>query len=692
MPQPDSASFPTSQPSSASSSVSASPALPAPRPCFALLDDIQADNARPTSRLYHQWVGEYRCEHPDTLDAVWQQVDAALAAGLHAVLLADYEWGVWLQGLPPLAGQQPKPALRILMFAQLQHLSAAQVDTWLASQTPTAPAPAPAGITDLAWSMGETDFSAALAQIHDALLAGESYQINYTLRLDFQAYGDPVNLYRRLRASQPVAYGALIALPATKTTESAAESGPEWVLSCSPELFLQHQHDRLTAKPMKGTVARNCNAQQDRHAADWLTHDAKNRAENVMIVDLLRNDLGRIARTGSVRVPQLFEVESHASVFQMTSTVTAERRADIRFPDILRALYPCGSITGAPKYRTMEWIRRLETRPRGLYTGMIGWIEATPSAAHVTSPSTASSTAPPSTPTAPAAGCGDFCLSVAIRTLTLGPAQSPPAPRPPITMRPGTMGIGAGIVLDSQAEAEYAECQLKARFLTRMDPGFQLFETLYATREHGIRHLPQHLARLQASAHALYFAWNETAIQRALTHQLATLPPSQTPGQAYRLKLLLAHSGTPTTTAALLQPLATGPVKLLLAEETTAADDLFLHHKTTHRHRYDQAIQQAEQDGAFDMLFFNAAGELTEGARSNVLLRLEGQWYTPPQVCGLLPGVMRSLLLADPNWQVHERRLSREDLFRAEAIAVCNALRGVLPAQLNNKTAICPAP
>ena len=405
--------------------------------CFALLDDRDASAARPTSRLYTGFVREHRCTDPATLDATWGLAERDLRAGLHAVVLADYEWGAKLlraghRALP----QGDASSLRLLMFERLALLSKAEVDAWLQQRDGGRATPSPAGVTGLRASVDPAAFRRSIARIHEVIGAGETYQVNYTYRLDGQAHGSPVALYRRLRARQPVPYGAFIALP-----PEPRGGGVRHVLSCSPELFLRHDGGVLTARPMKGTAPRSRAPESDSEMARWLAEDAKNRAENLMIVDLLRNDLGRIARVGTVRVPDLFTIESHPTVFQMTSTVQAQLAHELSFADLLRATFPCGSITGAPKHHTMELIAELESTPRGLYTGAIGWIAAPRDGAR----------------------CGDFCLSVAIRTLTLGEAVSGPAP--------ARLGIGAGIVIDSDADAEFEECLLKARFVTGADSG-----------------------------------------------------------------------------------------------------------------------------------------------------------------------------------------------------------------------------
>ena len=648
---------------------------------FALLDDRGASPERPTSRLYTGFVRERRCSDPAALDVVWAEVESDQREGLHALLLIDYEWGTRLLG----AGLRPQEdgpgneggALRVLMFRELQQLSQEAVERWLAVQEGGAlagetredetreggaPEPGPAGVLDVHASIDRDAFHIAIDRIHEAIRAGETYQVNFTYRLDFQAHGTPVALYRRLRARQPVPLGAFIALP---PGEGGAPDAPTHVLSCSPELFVRHRGGMLTAKPMKGTAPRRAVMEGDSETARHLQLDTKNRAENLMIVDLLRNDLGRIARTGSVKVPGLFEVESHATVFQMTSTVQAELAPGVGFPQLLRAIFPCGSITGAPKHHTMDLIAGLESTPRGLYCGAIGWVDAAARAG--------SSGSGPADPSAKAEGTnapGDFCLSVAIRTLTLGPDHA--------GLRAGRLGIGAGIVLDSVPADEYAECQLKSRFLTGLDPGFAVFETMRATREQGVCHLDRHLARLARSARTFGFAWEEMELREAVQAAIDKLPARQ----PQRLRLALDRAGRIDLRAVALQALGEGPVTLRLEPRPLPAARPLAAHKTTLRAEYDEGIRAAEAEGAFDSLFFTPDGRLVEGGRSNVFLRLGGRWFTPPLADGALPGVQRGLLLEDPAWAARERSLDRGDLERAEAVVVCNALRGVLEARI----------
>ncbi|KWC92817.1 chorismate-binding protein [Burkholderia cepacia] len=633
---------------------------------FALLDDCDSTASARSSRLYSGFVRERVCTDPARLDAVDAAVAQDLRDGLHAVVVGDYEFGRNLQRAQP--GHAP---LRFLLYARCERLSRDEVDAWLARQDGGSDAPSIAGVAHVAKSVSRDAFDAAIAAVHDALRAGDSYQVNYTYRLNFDVFGTPLALYRRLRARQPVRYGALVALP-----------DGAWVVSCSPELFVEKHGDVLRARPMKGTAPRSADPRDDAAAAAFLANDPKNRAENVMIVDLLRNDVSRIARTGTVRVPALFSVEPYASVWQMTSTVEAGWREGTTFAQMLRALFPCGSITGAPKYKTMQLIDAIESTPRGLYTGAIGWLDAAKQGADSDAPGER------------LAGCGDFCLSVAIRTLTLdatgegadregatgAEARNPATPI--AGRRRGTMGVGAGIVLDSVAADEYAECELKARFLTDADPGFQLFETTAATRADGIRHLDRHLARLQRSADAFGFRFDPEALRREIDARCAALDGDD----AYRMKLALAKDGTIEIVAAPLKPLPAGPVGVLLASAhgfaSTRASDALLLHKTTRRAEYDRAWQAAEALGCFDMLFVNERGEVTEGGRSNLFVKLDGQWVTPPLESGVLPGVMRGVLLDDRVFGATERVVTRDDLARAEALLLTNALRGALDAVL----------
>jgi para-aminobenzoate synthetase/4-amino-4-deoxychorismate lyase len=594
---------------------------------FTLLEESGTDG----SRLYTGHAGTLRCDDADDWPAVLMDMQAALQRGLYAVPVLTYELGAQLLGIPARAPDAP--LAQVLLFTSCDRLDADAVQAWLAARTTDTK---PAGIAAIRASVDEAEFTSAIDTIRALIAAGDTYQINYTYRLRFDAFGSVFALYQRLRARQPVPYGALIGLP---------DGGA--VLSFSPELFVRLDGATLTARPMKGTAPASDDVDENTRRAVALAADPKNRAENLMIVDLLRNDLGRIAQTGSVTVPKLFDVQRFGTVLQMTTTVQAQLRPDVSLAALFGALYPCGSITGAPKRRSMEIIGALESAPRGIYTGAIGWFDPAP----------------------PGQAVGDFCLAVPIRTLALQPVVD--------GVRRGELGVGAGIVHDSEAASEFEECKLKARFLTSLPNAFDIFETLRADREDGYRHLAQHLARLSASAD--YFGFPCDLDQaRALLEQtrmgLAT-------GLRHRVRLSLGAHGAWTVQSAPIAPLHE-PVRVVLARDTTDSNDLFLKHKTTVRSVYDAAWRDAEAQGAFDALFFNERGELTEGGRSNVFVRLDDHWYTPPLSCGVLPGVMRTRLLEAPAWHAREKVITLGMLDQIEDIVVCNALRGPLRAYL----------
>jgi para-aminobenzoate synthetase/4-amino-4-deoxychorismate lyase len=605
---------------------------------FALLDDAGAGSSgEPRSRLYSGHAATLTCSDAAGWPRLLDDLQQALARGRFAVPLFTYELGEHLAGIT--SRTTGWPLAQVLLFEKCEHLTGSQVEAWLGTRTPP---DEPAGVAAIAPSVTQDEFTRAIGRIREYIAAGDTYQVNYTYRLRFNAFGPLVALYARLRARQPVPYGALVSLP-----------GGGAVLSMSPELFVSHDNGVLTARPMKGTAPASGDDAADLERARELANDTKNRAENLMIVDLLRNDLGRVAQTGSVAVPALFEVSRYGAVLQMTSTVQARLREDAALPDVFNGLYPCGSITGAPKVRTMQIIRELETTARGIYTGAIGWID----------------------PPAPGQNVGNFCLSVPIRTLAL---QAPVD-----GVRRGELGVGAGIVYDSDAAAEFAECQLKARFLTGLPNQFEIFETIRASYEDGPRHLDEHLARIGASCAYFGFPFDAQATRTAAVDACLALGPG-----LHRVRLSVDGSGQVKVQTAPLPPNPQEPVRVLLSETPTRSDDLFLRHKTSIRSRYDAAWKAAEAKGAFDALFFNERGELTEGGRTSVFVRIGGHWYTPPLSCGLLPGVTRAVILAAPAWKASERVITREMLERAEDIVVCNSLRGPLRAVLDTSATV----
>lgn len=624
-------------------------------PYFALFDNAVSGRAK----RYQNHI-ESRFFRPEELDALDGVLQKGWQKGLYAVLFADYGFGLPLMGVDSGRGGN----LALHWFADCADIDA---ESWLAQHSDGLPA----GISTPQSSVSEADYLNHIRQIHEAIRRGDTYQINYTTRLHLQAYGNPVSLYRRLR--QPVPYAVLSHLP-------DAEGQSAWTLCFSPELFLKIASDgTISTEPMKGTAPILGDGQDERRAAELQT-DPKNRAENVMIVDLLRNDLGKIAQTGKVCVPEPFKVSRFGSVWQMTSTIQAQALPNTSFADILRAAFPCGSITGAPKKMSMQIIESLETEARGLYTGSIGYLN-------------------------PCSGGLGFegTFNVVIRTLSLkhasasdgivsgigGPdsnAQARTAGQGGATPHPfdsnppyrGVYGVGSGIVIDSDPDAEYRECGWKARFLNELRPDFGIFETLRA--ENGrCALLDRHLCRLKAAAHALNLPLPD-GCENQIKQYIADLPDG-----AFRIKALLSSDGISLSRAVLNR--LTDKQRVIISPTILPAQNYLHRFKTTHRALFDQAWQTAETQGAFDSLFFNSDGILLEGGRSNVFVKHRGQWLTPSLDLDILNGIMRQAVLDEPQKylqtnQVIETHITQKTLQEAEEIRLSNALRGVFAAVL----------
>lgn len=591
-------------------------------PYFALFDDAVSGRAK----RYQNHV-ESRFFRPEELDALDGALQSGWQKGLHAVLFADYGFGLPLTGVESERGGN----LALHWFADCADTDAA---SWLARHSDDLPA----GISTPQSSVSEADYLDHIRQIHEAIRRGDTYQINYTTRLHLQAYGNPVKLYQRLR--QPVPYAVLSHLP-------DAQGQSAWTLCFSPELFLKIGSDgTISTEPMKGTAPILGDGQDERRAAE-LQADPKNRAENVMIVDLLRNDLGKIAQTGTVCVPEPFKVSRFGSVWQMTSTIQAQALPHTSFADILRAAFPCGSITGAPKKMSMQIIESLEAEARGLYTGSIGYLN-------------------------PCSGGLGFegTFNVVIRTLSLTPLSD--------GIYQGVYGVGSGIVIDSDPAAEYRECGWKARFLNELRPNFGIFETLRA--ENGrCTLLDRHLCRLKTSAQALNLPLPD-GCENQIKQYIAHLPDG-----VFRVKARLASDGISLSRAVLNR--LTDKQRVIISPAVLPAQNYLRRFKTTHRALFDQAWQTAETQGAFDSLFFNSDGILLEGGRSNVFVKHRGQWLTPSLDLDILNGIMRQAVLDEPQKylqtnQVIETHITQKTLQEAEEIRLSNALRGVFAAAL----------
>ncbi|MGH6940541.1 aminodeoxychorismate synthase component I [Hypericibacter sp.] len=595
------------------------PLPPHPEGPFVLLDDNRSPEAG--SRLYADPVEILYCDDPADVEAALARIAGARDRGLHAVGYLAYELGYALE--PKLAPLMPAdragPLIWMGLFRAPELLSRAQTSAFLDRE-----AGAGHRLGEIRPSWDRATYGRAFRQVREYIAAGDVYQINLTFKLGFDVEGDPLSLYRELRGKQHVAYGAVI------RTEA------DWILSLSPELFVRIDGSRAVGKPMKGTAARGPTPEDDEAARAFLRSDEKSRAENLMIVDLIRNDLGRIARIGSVKVDGLFEVETYETVHQMISTVSARLLPDIGADEVIRRLFPCGSITGAPKMRAMEIIRELEAGARDVYTGAIGWI----------------------------APDGDLCFNVAIRTLKIDRTGR------------GEMGIGSGLVYDSDEAAEYEECLLKARFLTVPHEPFELIETMLWQREAGWSLMERHLERLHRSAAYFGFPCDPETVRAQL--EAASLGFA---GACCRVRLLLDREGAIKIAAtAIPVPSAAGLMRYVISDRTTDSRDPFLFHKTTRRALYDGEHERLSRErGCDEVLFLNERGELTEGSRTNLFIERGGRLLTPSLSCGLLDGTLRRELLATGRAQ--EAVLTLEDLARAEHVFLGNSVRGLLLAE-----------
>ena len=575
---------------------------------FVLLDDARDTGAAP-ARLYEAPVDTIEARSVAEVKPALERLRTARLKGLHAAGFMAYEAAAAFE---PAVGELPRAATPLLWFGLFEGYREIAADA------------VPGLLPDPAGGWGGTPqpdidrdaYVERFDRVHALIEAGDFYQANLSFRATVPIAGDPLAVYARLRPAARAGYGALV------------WTGADWLLSLSPELFFALDGARLTAKPMKGTARRGRDPAEDRALAAALVADDKQRAENLMIVDLLRNDLSRVAEPASVAVPDLFAVETYPTIHTMTSTVTATLAPDQDAIDVLAALFPCGSITGAPKIRAIAALAEIEasSAPRGVYTGAIGRLDAS----------------------------GGAMFNVAIRTLAI-PADADHA----------TLGAGGGIVADSTAFAEWDEALAKMAFVTADARRFDLIETMAFDPVEGIALLERHLARMKASAAALGFAFDRHAARNEL--QAATFRLRE----AKRIRLLLAPSGVVAIEVAPLPPVPDGPVAVTIAPLPVNRDDFRLRHKTSDRAFYDAARTGFET-------VFEVDGQLTEGSFTTLFVERGNVLLTPPLATGLLPGVLRAELIG--SGRAVEAPLTRADL--THGFFVGNALRGLIPAVL----------
>jgi para-aminobenzoate synthetase/4-amino-4-deoxychorismate lyase len=534
-----------------------------------------------------------------------RRVEAAVAAGCHAAGFISYDAAPGLNqdlaALPP----EEFPLLWFGIFTKRQAVR----------PPPDEAVPAPYQIYNWRTSVSPRKYTAAVARVKKYIAAGDTYQVNLTMRRTFNFAGNPAAFYRDLCRSQRAPFCAYIDLDRFK------------VLSASPELFFRLAGGTLSTRPMKGTACRGRWYADDEEAKRKLVENPKERAENLMIVDLLRNDLGMISQTGSVAVHSLFDVETLETVHQMTSTISSRLKQRVGIVELFQALFPCGSVTGAPKKRTMEIIAGLENAPRGIYTGCIGFISPGPEAV----------------------------FSVAIRTIVIDTKTGR-----------GMMGVGSGVTYDSRTGDEYAECLAKGRFAQGRLPDFQLIETILFEEGKGFFLLEHHLVRLKHSAAYFGFRLDTNNLRKALAARSAALTRSQ------KVRLLLSRKGTFTIqTEPVSAERPDAPLLIALSEKRADSRNPFLFHKTTHRPLY--SAEPAMRPECIDVIFRNERDELTEGTSHNIVVRINGEMVTPPLECGLLPGVFREELLE--RGEIRERIVTANQLKMAEEILLINSVR-----------------
>ncbi|GGE02199.1 aminodeoxychorismate synthase, component I [Tsuneonella deserti] len=594
---------------------------------FVLLDDAREDGAA-DAHLFENPTRIFVARRPEEVSAVLEAADAARRQGGTLAGYIAYEAGLALEPrLSSAAGGRTGaagPLVWLGLFDQPELLPPGEVPRWLSER-----ASGDASLGPLVPQVSPGGYDEAFAALQDAIRDGDIYQANLTFPITGSFRGEPLALYSALRRQARAGYGGIVF------------DGQHWLLSLSPELFVSLKGSEAKAMPMKGTRPRAADPAEDQALAAELASSAKDRAENLMIVDLMRNDLSRVAEAGSVRVEAPFAVESYPTVHQMVTTVRARLARGQGAMDLVRAMFPCGSITGAPKIRAMELIGEVERDARGPYCGAIGRIDA-PRDGHD----------------------GDAAFNVAIRTLRLTEIEN--------GQGTATLGVGSAIVADSDVLDERRESLLKADFARLAAPGFDLIETMRFDPEEGIPLLEQHLERMKRSAETLCFAFDRHAARNRIQALCFDLDAPA------RLRLLASSRGEIALEAAPLPPVLEEPARCIALPLPVHPRDWRLRHKTTDRDFYDDARRVALDAGSSEALFVRDDGLVTEGSFTNVFVERDGVMLTPPASLGLLPGVLRGRLLEQG--RAREAELTLDDL--EQGFFIGNALRGLMRATL----------
>lgn len=588
------------------------------KPPYVFLETLVFDKENKTSFLFSDFVDVLVFNHGDDPGLFFKKAESYLKKGFWLSGYFSYEFGYFLEpalyhlreyNKEPLAwlGVCKKPEVinhKEKRFFSKDNNSLSINYYWKGQNRKS--------------DLNQPEYSRQIRKIKQYLEQGFSYQVNFTFKIKFDFEGKALDLYLDLRRSQPTSYAALIS------------TGQSHIISLSPELFFKIEEGKIVSRPMKGTMSRGLTLRQDKKAKEFLRKSKKIKAENLMIVDLLRNDLGRIAE--KVWVPNLFKIEKYRTLYQMTSTIEAKLKQNLKLKELFSSLFPCGSVTGAPKIKTMEIIKDLEKEPRGVYTGAIGYI----------SPSQ------------------EACFNVAIRTIHIKDGK-------------GELGVGGGIVYDSKDESEYSEALLKAKFFMEGVSKINLMETILWSKKYGYFLLELHLKRLKKSCKYFAIPLDIKAVRRKL-EEIVNFEKGR-----LKIRVLVNGAGNIHIERKVLEEVGS-LVKVKISSRRVDPSNRFLYHKTDQRVLYNQERKKANSEGFFEVIFLNIQGEVTEGTISNLFILKHKQLYTPALECGLLAGTLREHLLN--KGRVKEKVLYLQDILEADKVYIGNSVRGLIEAKI----------
>ena len=591
-----------------------------PRNNFAFLETNKFDTDNCHSYLFSDPVSIISCYMPEDVQKAFLKLEGFISQGYYAAGFISYEAGFsFEESLRDLDIDSNFPLVWFgiykhpVIFTHREKIDLFKNRAYLYY------------IKNLNSNISRKRYIEDIEKIKDCIRKGNTYQVNYTFKYKFNLFGSIYGLYEDLKAKQSVAYSALI-----KTEDYS-------ILSLSPELFFRKNKDYVEVRPMKGTIERGRDIKEDAENIEILRNSLKNRSENVMIVDLLRNDLGRVSQPGTVKTKKLFEIERYETLLQMISIVKSRLKKGVSLYDLFKSIFPSGSVTGAPKISTMKIISSLEKEPRKIYTGCIGFFSPR----------------------------GEAVFNVAIRTLLIENST-----------KKGEMGIGSGIVYDSDPYKEFEECRLKANFITQKREDFKLIETILWQSKKGYFLLKAHLDRLLSSAKYFNFKFDREFILRDLNRLTARFRKDSN----YRIRLLLDRSGDfEISFARITNDMQLAKVKI--SDKKVFSGDVFLYHKTTNRDLYNKEHEKCRREGYFDTIFTNEKNQITEGAISNIIIKKGRFYYTPPVACGLLNGIFRKNLFRN-NFPIKEQVLYKDDIKKADEIYMVNSIRGMLRTHL----------